>query len=263
MTRRPAGKTGGKTGGKSPLDELPLGLTPEPSTDTGDPKNTPKDALGHRQRLRTRFLEGGPEALPDYELLELLLFMAQPRGDVKPLAKELLRQFGGFAEVIAADPAELTRVKGLGEAGVTALKTAQAAALRLLRRGVENRPILGSWDALIDYCHAAMARNRREELRVLFLDRKNRLIADEVQQEGTINRTAIYPREVARRALELHASALILVHNHPSGDPAPSVDDVDMTREVKAAAKSLGIALHDHLIIGREGHVSLSSMGLL
>lgn len=219
--------------------------------------------VGHRQRLRQRFLEGGPEALPDYELLELLLFLAQPRGDMKPLAKELLARFGSFAEVIAAPPTDLMAVKGLGEAGVVALKTAEESARRLLRRDITERPVIASWEALIDYCHAAMARRGEEEFRVLFLDRRHRLIADEVQQRGTVDHTPLYPREVCKRALELRASALVLVHNHPSGDPTPSVADVDMTREVKTVAKGLGMTVHDHIIISRAGHTSLAQMGLL
>ncbi|SDG64620.1 RadC family protein [Roseospirillum parvum] len=249
------------TPGRPGLAERDAGR-PAPDPAAGERSGRPH-YTGHRQRLRQRFLDGGPDALPDYELLELLLFLAQPRGDVKPLAKDLLARFGSFAEVIAAAPADLMTVKGLGEAGVVALKTAEESARRLLRREISERPVIASWEALIDYCHAAMARRGEEEFRVLFLDRRHRLIADEVQQRGTIDHTPLYPREVCKRALELRASALVLVHNHPSGDPTPSVADVDMTREVKTVAKGLGMTVHDHLIIARSGHCSLAQMGLL
>lgn len=218
---------------------------------------------GHRARLRKRFLDGGPEALPDYELLELLLFLGQPRGDVKPLAKALLARFGGFADVISADPQALAAIPGMGEASVAALKTAQAAALRLLRAPLIDRPVLGSWQALLDYCRASMAYDSVEQFRIIFLDRKNTILTDEVQQRGTVDHTPVYPREVVRRALELSATAIIMVHNHPSGDPTPSRADIEMTREVRKAAAALGIALHDHVIIGRKGHLSFKSEGLL
>lgn len=218
---------------------------------------------GHRQRLRTRFLSGGDEALPDYELLELVLFGAVIRGDVKPLAKSLLTRFGSFARVISAEPRELAAVEGVGDVVVATLKAVQAAALRLAREGAMERPVIGSWDRLLDYCQARMAYGKTEELRLLFLDRKNKLIADETQQRGTVDHTPLYPREVVKRALELGASAIILVHNHPSGDPTPSQSDIDMTRKVAAAAEKLGIALHDHIIIGQGAHASLKSMGLI
>lgn len=208
-------------------------------------------------------MAGGAGALPDYELLELALFAAIPRRDVKPLAKTLIARFGSFADVIAAAPERLMEVDGIGEATVTALKVIQAAALRLSRSQVLNRPALSSWTALIDYCTAAMAREANEEFRILFLDRKNVLIADEVQARGTVDHTPVYPREIVKRALELGASAFILVHNHPSGDPTPSQADIAMTREIANAAKALKIALHDHLVIGRKGHVSFKAMGLL
>lgn len=219
--------------------------------------------LGHRQRLRERFLTGGPEALADYELIELLLFQAQPRGDMKPLAKALIARFGSFAAVLAASPRDLAEVQGVKEASVVALKTVQAAALRMTRQELVAKPIINSWKKLVEYCHAAMAHQKVEQFRLLFLDGKNALIADEVQQTGTVNHTPVYTREVVKRALELGASALVMVHNHPSGDPTPSKDDIAMTKEVAAAAEKLGIALHDHLIIGRKGHVSLKSMGLI
>jgi DNA repair protein RadC len=218
---------------------------------------------GHRDRLRRRFLTGGPDSLPDYELLELALFAAIPRRDVKPLAKNLQARFGSFADVIAAPRARLLEVAGLGETAVAQLKIVEAAALRLSRTRLLGKPVLSSWQALVDYCTAAMARAPREEFHVLFLDRKNALIADEVQSTGTVDHTPVYPREIVRRALELGASGLILVHNHPSGDPTPSRADIEMTREIAAASKPLRIALHDHLVIGRNGHASFKSLGLL
>ena len=223
----------------------------------------PAHQLGHRERLRERFLMGGPEAMPDYELLELVLFAAIPRRDVKALAKEMIARFGSFAEVIAAPRERLLEVDGIGESVVTQLKVIEAAALRLSKARLIGRPALSSWPAVLDYCTAAMARGVREEFRVLFLDRKNVLIADEVQSTGTVDHTPVYPREIVRRALELSASAVILVHNHPSGDPTPSRADIDMTRNIAAAAKPLGIAVHDHVIVGRSGHASFKSLGLL
>jgi DNA repair protein RadC len=219
--------------------------------------------LEHRQRLRTRFLAGGADALPDYELMELVLFAAIPRRDVKPLAKELVRIFGSFAEAIAAPRERLVEVRGVGEAVVAQLKLVEAAALRLSKTQLLNRPTLSSWSALLDYCAAAMARNVNEEFRVLFLDRKNNLIADEVQSTGTIDHAPVYPREIVKRALELHASSLILVHNHPSGDPTPSRSDIDMTREIVQAAASLRITIHDHVVVGRGGTASFKALGLM
>ena len=218
---------------------------------------------GHRERLRARFLKGGADAMPDYELLELTLFAALPRRDTKPLAKALLVRFGSFAEVIAAPRARLMEVKGVGENVANHLKIVEAAAQRLAKTKIMGRAALSSWSALLDYCTAAMARSQTEEFRVLFLDRKNVLIADEVQSRGTVDHTPVYPREIIKRALELSASAIILVHNHPSGDPTPSKADIAMTREVAGAAKALGIAVHDHLVIGRGGHASFKSLGLL
>jgi len=218
---------------------------------------------GHRERLRERFVKGGADAMPDYELLELTLFSALPRRDTKPLAKALLARFGSFAEVIAAPRARLLEVKGVGEGVVHHLKIVEAAAQRLAKTRVIGRPALSSWTALLDYCTATMARSQNEEFRILFLDRKNILIADEVQNRGTVDHTPVYPREIIKRALELSASAIILVHNHPSGDPTPSKADIAMTREVASAAKALGIAVHDHLVIGRGGHTSFKSQGLL
>jgi DNA repair protein RadC len=219
--------------------------------------------LGHRQRLRQRLMEGGAEALPDYELLEFLLFTAQPRGDMKPLAKELLRRFGGLAGVLSAEPDSLLAVAGMGAASVAALKAVRAAGLRLLRAEVADRPVLSSWTQLLDYCSGKAGFAEIEEFHLLFLDRKNALIADERQQRGTIDHTPVYPREVVKRALELGASALIMVHNHPSGDPTPSKADIEMTREVQKAAAMLGVTLHDHVILARGRHASLKSLGLI
>ena len=217
----------------------------------------------HRKRLRARFLDGGAAAMPDYELLELLLFGAIPRADVKPLARALLDRFGDLAAVISATPVQLKTVDGVGDAVVGVLKLAEAMAARLARAKVLNRPVISSWDALLDYCHTAMAHSETEQFRVLFLDRKNALIADEQQGRGTVDHVPVYPREVLRRALELNASALILVHNHPSGDPAPSQADIAMTDQIRRGAEALSITLHDHLIIGREREASFRSLGLL
>jgi DNA repair protein RadC len=218
---------------------------------------------GHRDRLRARFSELGGDALPDYELLEIVLFRSIPRRDVKPIAKDLLRRFGSFAEVLAAPPALLSEVDGVGESVVTDLKIVEAAARRFTKGAVSRRPVLSSWTSVIDYCRTAMAFAEKEQFRLLFLDRRNALIADEVQQSGTIDHTPVYPREVVKRALELSASALILVHNHPSGDPTPSSADIKMTREIVDVAKPLGIVVHDHIIVGREGHASLKGLKLM
>ena len=218
---------------------------------------------GHRDRLRARFSEVGGDALPDYELLEIVLFRSIPRRDVKPVAKDLLRRFGSFAEVLAAPPALLSEVDGVGESVVTDLKIVEAAARRFAKGAVARRPVLSSWTSVIDYCRTAMAFSEKEQFRLLFLDRRNALIADEVQQSGTIDHTPVYPREVVKRALELSASAVILVHNHPSGDPTPSSADIKMTREIVDVAKPLGIVVHDHIIVGREGHASLKGLKLM
>jgi len=223
----------------------------------------PPGHLGHRARMREKLLSAGPEALLDHELLEMVLFLALPRRDTKPIARALLARFGSFANAIAAPLPELREIEGLGEAGAAALRVVQAAALRLARAEVMDRPVLNNWDRLIAYLSAALARERVEQFRVLFLDTRNRLIADEAQARGTVNHTPVYPREVVRRALELQATALILVHNHPSGDPTPSRADIEMTREVKAAAASLGIVLHDHLVVGNGRHLSFRREGLL
>ncbi len=218
---------------------------------------------GHRGRMRARLLSAGPDAIADYELLEMVLFLALPRRDTKPIAKALMEKFGSFANAIAAPLNDLRAVEGVGEAGAAALKTVQAAALRLARAEVMERPVLSNWDRLMTYLNAVMARERVEQFRVLFLDTRNRLLADEAQAKGTVNHTPVYPREVVRRALELQATAIILVHNHPSGDPTPSRDDIEMTREVATAARALSIVLHDHVIVGNGAWLSFRREGLL
>lgn len=227
------------------------------------PGKLPSYIADHRQRLRARFMTGGAQAMPDYELLELVLFRAIPRQDVKPLARLLLDTFGDFNRVIAAPVPRLLMVKGVGEAVVQELKIVEAAAQRMMRARVMNRPVLSSWQALLDYCHTAMAHRETEQFRILFLDRKNVLIADEEQAKGTVDHVPVYPREVVKRALEVNASALIMVHNHPSGDPTPSQADIEMTLQVQEAAQVLGITLHDHLIIGKSREVSFRSAGYL
>ena len=222
---------------------------------------------GHRERLRARFEKSlnspGDQGMPDYELLELMLMRSIPRQDVKPLAKALIARFGSFAEVLGARKERLLEVKGVGESTAIDLKIVEAAARRLVRGAVSERAVLGSWQDVVDYCRAAMAFADREEFRILFLDKRNCLIADEVQGTGTIDHTPVYPREVVRRALELSASALVLVHNHPSGDPNPSQADIKMTVDIAAIAGAMGIALHDHIIVGRNGHVSLKGLKLI
>ena len=218
---------------------------------------------GHRQRLRQRFLEGGAEALPDYELLEMILFLAIPRVDTKPLAKQLLARFGGFAAVLNADIAALTEIDGVKENTAAVLKLFEATARRLAKTEIFDRPVIGSWEKLVDYCRVNLAHLPRERLHLLFLDRRNAVIAGETQGVGTVDHAPIYPREVARRALELNATAVIMVHNHPSGDPAPSAADIEATRKVAEALKTIGVTLHDHLIVGRTGHASLRGAGLM
>jgi DNA repair protein RadC len=220
-------------------------------------------ADGHRTRMRTRLLNAGPEALADHEMLEMLLFLALPRRDTKPIARELLTRFGGFGPVVTASPDQLRAIDGLGDAGVAALKLAQAAALRLLRGDLAVRPVLRSWEALTNYLLAALRHERIEQFHVLFLDARARLIADEIMGSGTINHAPVYPREIARRALELHAMTVILAHNHPSGTTAASRDDIAMTREIRRALQPLGVALHDHLIVAGDECVSLLRQGLL
>ena len=228
--------------------------------DAGKP---PSYILDHRKRLRARFMEGGAQAMPDYELLELVLFRAIPRQDVKPLARRLMDTFGDFNRVLAAPPDRLSAVQGVGSAVVQELKIVEAAAHRMARAKVMQRHVISSWDAVLDYCHTTMAHRETEQFRILFLDRKNVLIADEEQARGTVDHVPVYPREVVKRALELNASALILVHNHPSGDPTPSEADISMTVQINTAAQALGLSLHDHLIIGKSQELSFRSAGYL
>ncbi|MBO6896882.1 MAG: DNA repair protein RadC [Shimia sp.] len=236
-------------------DEAPV--TPLPSG------KLPPYVADHRKRLRARFLSGGAQAVPDYELLELLLFRAIPRQDVKPLAHKLLEIFGDFNAVVSAPTPRLAEVKGVGNAVICELKLVEAAAHRLARARVMHRRVLSDWQALLDYCHTTMAHRDTEQFRVLFLDTKNTLIADEAQAQGTVNHVPVYPREVAKRALELNASALILVHNHPSGDPTPSEADITMTQQINLACQALCLSLHDHIIIGKSQELSFRSEGLL
>jgi DNA repair protein RadC len=244
------------------------GLLPERAPAAGQATNpSPTSLEGHRRRVRQRLLQAGPGAVADHELLELVLFIAQPRCDTKAIARALLDRFGGFADAISADPASLQKVDGIGLAGAAALKTVHAAAARLLekRASGERRdaPILSNWEKLLDYLRAEMARDTIEQFRILFLDSRNKLLANVAQARGTVNHTPVYPREVVRQALDLNATALILVHNHPSGDPTPSRDDIDMTREICAAAQTFGIVVHDHLIIGDGTWTSFRQQGLL
>ncbi len=220
------------------------------------------DNSGHRQRLRERFRKGGADALPDYELLEMVLFRALPRRDTKGIAKRLIARFGTFAEVVSAPEGRLKEVHGVGDSVVTELKLVRAAALRFMQSEIVQRTVLASSRQVIDYLLAAQRYEHREQFRILFLDKRNRLVADEVQQQGTVDHTPVYVREVVKRALELSATAIILVHNHPSGDPTPSRADVDMTKHIVATAGPLGISVHDHIIVGRDGHASLKSLGL-
>lgn len=228
-----------------------------------NPARLPSYIADHRKRLRERFRAGGMAAVADYELLELLLFRALPRQDVKPLARDLIDCFGDLSGVIAAPEARLLQVRGVGDSVVLELKLVEAAAQRMARARVMHRPVLSSWAALLDYCHTAMAHRSTEQFRILYLDRKNVLIADEEQARGTVDHVPVYPREVVKRALELEASALILVHNHPSGDPTPSEADIAMTGQIADACSVLGLTLHDHLVIGRSREVSFRAQGLI
>jgi DNA repair protein RadC len=241
-----------------------FGEAPRPGWRIGDsvPVEQPH-YYGHRERLRRRLLDAGAEALADYELLEMVLYAASPRRDTKPLAKTLLAKFGSFGEVIAAPPARLKEVEGVTDAVVASLKVAHAAAYRFARGEVRRRPALSSWSTVLDYCRTAQAFADIEQFRILFLDKRNQLIADEVQQKGTVDHTPVYPREVVKRALELSATAVVLVHNHPSGDPTPSRADIQMTQQIIDIAKPLGIAVHDHIIVGKDGHASLRGLKLI
>lgn len=219
--------------------------------------------IGHRARLRERFLGPGGDALPDYELLELILFSARPRGDVKPLAKRLLKQFGSFDKVIYADEHQLKQVDEVGEAVIAALKTVRVASQRLVKSEISDTPIIQSWSALMDYVKLAMGKNKIEQFRVLFLNHRHALIADEVMQQGTINHTPVYPREIIKRALELGAAAIILLHNHPSGDATPSKADIEITQKIIEAAATVSVTVHDHVIVTDAGHYSFKSFGLI
>jgi len=230
---------------------------------TPNPAGSEEHYHGHRDRLRLRFRDSGDRALADYELLELLLFRLIPRRDTKPIAKALLARFGSLPEVLGAPTHLLTEIKGVGDSVATDLKLIAAISHRMLKGGLKDRQVLASWSAVIEYCRAAMAFEAREQFRVLFLDKKNTLIADEIQQTGTVDHTPVYPREVVKRALELSATAIILVHNHPSGDPTPSRADIEMTKLIIDTAKPLGITVHDHIIIGRDGHASLKGLKLI
>lgn len=220
-------------------------------------------AGGHRERLRKRLLQGGGEAFHDYELLEYLLALAIPRRDTKPLAKQLLAEFGNLPTLLAASPSELSRVEGLGEGAAAAIKFVEAVMLRSLKAQALDRPVLSGWQALTDYLHASMAHRTTEQFRVIFLNNRNIMIRDEPMGDGTNNAAPVYPREIVKRALELQAAAVVLVHNHPSGDPQPSRDDISMTRAVMEAGRHLGLVVHDHVIIGRGGHVSMRAQGLI
>jgi len=223
----------------------------------------PSYLADHRKRLRERFLTGGSDAVPDYEVLELILFRAIPRQDVKPLAYALMAHFGDFNRVLSASLQQLLEVEGVGQAVATELKIVEASAHRLARAKVLQRHVVSSWDALLDYCRTVMAHRETEQFRILFLDNRNTLIADEAQAQGTVDHVPVYPREVVKRALDLNASAIILVHNHPSGDPTPSQADIDMTRQIEQATTALNIDLHDHLIIGKSAELSFRAKGLL
>ncbi|MDH3594741.1 MAG: DNA repair protein RadC [Rhodospirillales bacterium] len=219
--------------------------------------------LEHRERLRQRILDKGAQSLADYEVIEYLLTSALPRRDVKPIAKQLIARFGSLAGVLAADARDLADIAYVKDSAVATFKIAHEAAKRMAREELADKPVISSWDQLLAYCRIALGRETVERFHLLFLDRKNRLIADEAQQRGTVDHTPVYPREVVKRALELGASALILVHNHPSGDPTPSAADIAMTREVREAAEKLGISVHDHVVIAKSGHASFRALGLL
>jgi len=255
--------------GTNPVAGIAAALRVEPSNDHKSPRGLADSGdnkphyWGHRQRLRDRFMEQGADGLADYELLELLLFYSIPRVDVKPLAKDLIEHFGGFAGVLAADPDRLAEIDKVSYQTVVQLKAIQAAGLNIARAELTEAPVLTSWSKLLQYLKASMGHATKEQFRIVFLNAKNAIIADEMQQEGTVNHTPVYPREVIKRALDLGATALIMVHNHPSGDPTPSQADIAMTNEVADAGDKLGIVLHDHIIISKHGHSSFKEMGLL
>lgn len=263
MTKPPLSSEGDHS---QPADERGFFAEQQPKRSSLSLPAAPADDAhyhGHRDRLRTRYRDHGDTALADYEILELLLFRLIPRRDTKPIAKALLERFGTLAGVFGASPALLQEVKGIGEAVAFDLKLISTVAHRTLKSELKGKQVLASWSSVIDYCHAAMAHETREQFRILFLDKRNALIADEVQQTGTVDHTPVYPREVVKRALELSATALILVHNHPSGDPTPSRADIEMTKMIIDTAKPLGITVHDHIIIGKDGHASLKGLRLI
>jgi len=241
----------------------PIPITARQAGPDAIARKTPRHYHGHRERLRERFCSGGADALPDYELLELVLFNAHPRQDMKPIAKALITKFGSFAEAVNAPDARLQEIDGVGPAALTQIRLIAAAASRVTRGAIQKRETLGSWSAVLDYCRTTMAFADKEQFRILFLDKRNQLIADEVQQTGTVDHTPVYPREVVKRALELSATAIILVHNHPSGDPTPSNADIQMTKQIVDIAGTLGISVHDHIIVGKNGHASLKGLKLM
>ena len=246
------------------LFERQVPLAPAPPEEPAPPQGPAEDGpAGHRRRLRQRFRDAGPDALADYELLEMVLFAAFQRADTKPLAKRLIARFGSFAGVVNAAPERLREVAGCGERAVDEIKMVRAAALRLMKGEIMRRPVLGSWSAVVEYLRAAQGHDSRESLRILFLDKKNQLIADEMQQQGTVDHAPVYVREVVRRAVEHAATAIILVHNHPSGDPTPSRADIDVTKQIIEAGRPLGVLVHDHIIVGRHGHASLKGLRLI
>jgi DNA repair protein RadC len=266
-TRRGAEAGPGRTHvGEAPFQALapaPFALSLETAERLVEAPARSHHGKGHRARLRERLIEGGPEALLDHELVEYLLALAIPRRDTKPLAKRLIEEFGGFGALLCADARALARVGDLGDPAVAALKIVQAASLRLLKEDVKDRPVLGSWQALLDYLHADMAHEAIERVRVLFLNSKNVLIRDEAMWEGSVDESAVYIREIMRRALDYHATAIIVVHNHPSGDPTPSQQDIRLTRDLAEAGRHLRVTLHDHVVIGAKGHSSLRAMGVI
>ncbi|AJY47086.1 RadC family protein [Martelella endophytica] len=265
MARKPAAREDGTDGAPGAADERLFFADQQPEQTFGERRKheEPSHYHGHRDRLRARFRDSGANALADYEILELLLFRLIPRRDTKPIAKALIDRFGSLGGVFGAPAERLQEVPGIGEAVAFDLKLMSALAQRSLKSSLKDRPVLGSWSSVIDYCTAAMAHETREQFRLLLLDKRNKLIADEIQGIGTIDHTPVYPREVVKRALELSATAIILVHNHPSGDPTPSRADIDMTKMIIASAAPLGITIHDHIIIGRDGYVSFKGQKLI
>lgn len=259
--------TGGEGGRIAPAEDLfapdASSPAPKPAQKSASKADDKPHHLGHRDRLRTRFLEGGESALADYELVEMLLFLGIPRKDTKPLAKELIRAFHSFAGVMAADYEALAAVKGMTKSAAVTMKLVEAAAHRMMKKTLIGQPVLSSWSRLVEYLHATMAQEKKEHFRILFLDRKNNLIADEIQQTGTVDQTPVYPREILKRALHHAATAVVLVHNHPSGDPTPSQADIEMTKQIIVAANALDITVHDHLIVSRKGVTSMKSEGLI